>query len=307
MKKISKTLLSKINSYMNKEARPLERAIFNNYFNDSGVNAILDSLEAFQNSDGGFGQGLEPDFKLIQSSPMATSIGLRHLSKIDNSDRAQYMIEKAIEYLETSFDVDRNGWYSVPSIVNKYPHAPWWEFKDDINMTVIDYSWGNPTAELIGYLYKYKKYLNNLDVYSLINYAITNLNKRTEFNSEHEIFCYIRLYNILDLKFSNQIKDTLKLAVSQLVNINPSDWINYVPTPLKFIEIESKDFFGNGHKLIDQNLDYLVDRLEDEGKIVPSWQWDKYLEEWEIAKKEWMGILILEVLLSLFKFKRIDN
>ncbi|GAI31782.1 unnamed protein product, partial [marine sediment metagenome] len=34
-------------------------------------------------------------------------------------------------------------------------------------------------------------------------------------------------------------------------------------------------------------------------------QWDKYLEEWEIAKIEWMGILTLEALLSLLKFNRI--
>jgi hypothetical protein len=305
MRKPSKNLFSKIDIYMNSEARPLERAIFNYYFNDSSADDILDSLETFQNSDGGFGNGIEPDFKLMQSSPMATSIGLRHLSKVDKSDRAQKMIAKAIEYLETSFDCDRNGWYSVPSNDNNYPHAPWWEFREDINMTVIDYSFGNPTAELIGYLYKYKKYLNNLDVYLLINYAIDNLNKRTEFNSEHEIFCYIRMYNALDEEFSNQIKDTLKLAVSQLVNINQYQWMNYVPTPLRFINMESKDFFGIEREFIDQNLDYLVDKLEEEGRILPTWQWDKYLEEWEITKTEWMGILTLECLLSLLKFNRI--
>ena len=305
MKKLSKTLLNQLNSYMNTEARPLERSIFNYYFNDSSSDDILDSLEAFQNSDGGFGRGIEPDFKLIQSSPMATSIGLRYLSKLDNNDRAQKMIARAVEYLETAFDSNRKGWYSVPSNVNKYPHAPWWEFRNDINMTVIDYSWGNPTAELIGYLYKYKEYLNNLDIYSLINYAITNLNERTDFKSEHEIYCYIHMYNNLDNEFSSQIEDVLKLAVSQLVNINESEWINYVPTPLKFIEIDSKNFFGIERKFIDQNLDYLVDRLEEDGKIFPEWQWDKYLEEWEISKIEWMGILILKALLSLRKFNRI--
>ncbi|MBU3191833.1 hypothetical protein K9O30_21110 [Clostridium bowmanii] len=306
MKKLSKTLFNHINTYMNAEARPLEKSIFNYYFNDSSVDDILNSLEEFQNSDGGFGQGLEPDFKLKQSSPMATSIGLRHLSKLDNNDRAQKMIAKAVEYLEATFDSDRNGWYSVSSDVNNYPHAPWWEFKDDINMTVIDYSWGNPTAELIGYLYKYKKYLNNLDVYSLVNYAITNLNKVTEFNSEHEIFCYIHMYNVLDKEFSIPIVDTLKLAVSQLVNINQSEWSNYVPTPLKFIESGTKNFFGIESKLIDENLDYLIDRLDAEGKIFPTWYWDKYLEEWEITKSEWMGILTLEALLSLLKFNRIE-
>lgn len=305
MRKLSKTLLNKINSYINAEARPLERSIFNYYFNDSSAEDILDSLEAFQNSDGGFGKGLEPDFKLMQSSPMATSIGLRHLSKLDNSHRAQNMIAKAIGYLETTFDSDRNGWYSVPSTVNDYPHAPWWEFRNDINMTVIDYSFGNPTAELIGYLYKYKKYLNKLNVYPLINYAITNLNNRVQFSSEHEIFCYIRMYNTLDEEFSKQITDTLKLAVSQLVNINQSEWINYVPTPLKFINSDSKDFFGIEDKFINQNLDYLIDRLEEEGKILPTWKWDKYLEEWEVANSEWIGILTLEALLSLLKFNRI--
>lgn len=305
MKELSKTLFSELNSYMNTVARPLERSIFNYYFNKSDGDGILDSLEAFQNSDGGFGQGIEPDFKLLKSSPMATSIGLRYLSKIDNSDRSQNMIAKAIQYLESTFDSNRNGWYSVPSDVNNFPHAPWWEFRNDINMTVIDYSWGNPTAELIGYLYKYKKYLTNLDIYPLISYAITNLNKRTDFKSEHEIFCYIRMYNAIDEEFSSQIEGTLKLAVSKLVNINQPEWINYVPTPLKFIEIDSRNFFGIESKFIDQNLDYLIEMLEEFGNIMPAWQWDNYLKEWELAKIEWTGILTMEALLSLLKFNRI--
>ncbi|GAF80683.1 unnamed protein product, partial [marine sediment metagenome] len=87
IKKLSKTLFNQLNSYMNKKARPLESSIFNYYFNDSNGDDVLDSLEEYQNSDGGFGRGIEPDFKLIQSSPMATSIGLRYLSMLDNSDR----------------------------------------------------------------------------------------------------------------------------------------------------------------------------------------------------------------------------
>lgn len=37
MKKLSKALLNQLNSYMNTEVRPLERVIFNYYFNDSKV------------------------------------------------------------------------------------------------------------------------------------------------------------------------------------------------------------------------------------------------------------------------------
>lgn len=305
MKKLPKNLFNEIKAYMNKEARLLENAIFNYYFNDSNGDDIVDMLEEFQNTDGGFGRGIEPDFKLMQSSPMATSIGLRHLSLLDNNDRVQKMIIRAIEYLESTFNSNRYGWYSVPSSVNDYPHALWWEYKSDIDMTVIDYSWGNPTAELIGYLYKYREYLANIDIYPLMNYAIASLNECTEFNSEHEIFCYIRMYNTIDEEFSSQIEDVLKSAISQLINVNEAEWTNYVPTPLKFIEFDSENLFGINRKFIDQNLDYLIDELEEYGKIQPTWQWDDYLDEWEIARTEWMGILTLEALLSLLKFNRL--
>lgn len=61
MKKLSNTLFNQINIFMNIEARSLERSIFNYYFNDLSENDILDSLVAFQNSDGGFGRGIEPE------------------------------------------------------------------------------------------------------------------------------------------------------------------------------------------------------------------------------------------------------
>lgn len=306
MKKLSKEVFYEINSYMNKEVRDLEKVIFNYYFNDLNGNYILDILEQYQNPDGGFGRGIESDFKLNDSSSMATSIGLRYLNLLRDNDRAQKMIAKAIEYLEISFDRKRNGWYSVPITVNDYPHASHWEYRSDIGMTVIDYSWGNPTAEIIGYLYRYREYLTKLDIFSLINYAIDKLNERAEFDSEHEIFCYIRMYNIIDEEFSVQMEETLKLAVSKLINVNEEQWIDYVPMPLKFIEIDSKNLFGIDMKFIDKNLDYLIAELEENKKILPTWEWDDYLDEWKVVKTEWMGNLTLEALLSLRKFNRLE-
>ncbi|WFA08797.1 hypothetical protein [Tissierella sp. Yu-01] len=305
MKILSKELFNEINTFMSTEARQLEKTLFNFYFNKASIDDILDSLELYQNPDGGFGQGLEPDFKLKDSSPMATSIGLRYLSKIDNSHRAQDMISKAIRYLEITFDSNRNGWFSVPSNVNDYPHASWWKFKEDINMTVIDYSWGNPTAELIGYLYKYRKYLEKIEIESLMNFSINYFNNLKEFKSEHEIFCFIRMSNTIDDIYSSKIESTLRLAINKLVNVDENDWTNYVPTPLKFIEIDSKNYFGIDKKHIEQNLDYLITNFEDNGKILPTWEWDNYLDVWDNAKIEWIGILTLEAMLSLLKFNRI--
>lgn len=294
-----------IKDYIQNETRPIEKAIFSYYFNDGNKSDIATALTLFQNSDGGFGKSIEPDYRLEESSPLATSIGLRYLSSIDNLGSAQEMIGKAVECLENTFNKDRNGWYSVPKSVNDYPHAPWWTYKDDIGMTVIDYSWGNPSAELIGYLYKYKEYLKYLDVEALVTYAIDYFNNRTSFDSEHEVYCYIHMYNNLDEEKAAKLEDKLREAITQLICLDESEWINYVPMPIKFIEFNSDNFFGITHKEIDKNLDYIVNMLEESNKILPNWKWDNYEDEWKVAKEEWCGTLTLEALLKLKKFNRL--
>lgn len=305
MKTLSNKLFNEIKMFMNTEARQLEKSLFNFYFNEGSEDDILDSLEVYQNTDGGFGRGLEPDFTLNESSPMATSIGLRHLSKIDNSTKAKDMISKAIGYLESTFDSNRNGWFSVPQKVNDYPHAPWWEFKEYMNMTVIDNSWGNPTAELIGYLYRYRMYLKNIDIEFLLNFAINYFNNLKEFDSEHEIFCFVRMYNTIDDVYASKIESTLHVAINKLINVDQSDWTNYVPTPLNFIEIDSRNYFGIEDKYIENNLDYLITSIHENGMIVPTWEWGDYLDAWKEAKKQWTGILTLDAMLMLSKFNRV--
>ena len=61
-------------------------------------------------------------------------------------------------------------------------------------MTIIDEHWGNPTAELIGYLHKYREHVTGINPDRILNYAINNLDAREAFVSFHEISCYIRLY-----------------------------------------------------------------------------------------------------------------
>lgn len=304
MRKLSKSTLEKISSFMNNSARTLEKALFEHYFINANDSAILSSLEKFQNTDGGFGNGIEPDFQLPSSSPMATSIGLKYLSMLPDSDEKNNRISAAIHYLENIFDSERKGWFSVSKEVNNYPHAPWWDFKPDINMTVIDYSWGNPTAELSGYLNQNKPFIKKLDIDDLTNRAVQYFKSLTDF-TEHEVYCFIRMHNSVDKKIATQLSDTLKIAVSQLVKTEESEWEKYVPTPLNFIEFDSTNYFDIEQDIIDKNLNYLIDKLESDGKISPTWQWDKYADEWEIAKTEWTAILTLQALLSLLKFNRI--
>ncbi|MFO8059217.1 MAG: hypothetical protein R6U70_00965 [Bacillota bacterium] len=81
-----------------------------------------------------------------------------------------------MRYLESSYDRRRNGWYAVCRAVNSHPHAPWWHFDDEKGMIVIDQNWGNPTAELTGYLYRYRSHVRELDLGAILKCAVDHIN-----------------------------------------------------------------------------------------------------------------------------------
>ena len=307
MQKLSKSSFNEASQFIKNYARPLENRIYKDYFYKPCSEEILSELKKYQNDDGGFGNGLESDFKLLFSSPMATSIAFQHLVKLDNVEKAISMIKSGIEYFENTFVPERNGWFAVPKEVNEFPHAPWWHYNEEEGMTIIDKYWGNPSAEIIGYLYKYKNLVSKLNVDQLLNYAIDYLNDKNDFGLEHEIYCYIRLCKLLPNRLSSKIEDKLARAVQRLVCRNREEWDKYVPKPLNFISSLESYKFGISHKLIADNLDYLVDIIEDNGMINPNWEWDDYETEWKKAREEWMGVLTLRGLITLDKFGRIEK
>ena len=52
-------------------------ARFESIFHGAGEIHILDELRKFQNNDGGFGHGLEPDWRSSESSALCTSIAFQ--------------------------------------------------------------------------------------------------------------------------------------------------------------------------------------------------------------------------------------
>lgn len=58
--------------FIKTKARGLERSLFEYEFENGSQESVLAELITYQNKDGGFGNGIEPDFWLPNSSPMAT-------------------------------------------------------------------------------------------------------------------------------------------------------------------------------------------------------------------------------------------
>lgn len=319
MKNLSRNSFNRASKFILDKGRPLEGEILKKYFYNDENKKVLNELENFLNNDGGFGNGLEGDFRLPLSSPMATTVAFQHLINCENEEKAMEIIKSGIKYFENTFDSKRNGWLVVPKEVNDYPHAPWWHYIPKKDMTIIDRNWGNPSAEIIAYLYRYKNFVQKIDVDKLLNYAIAYFNSKEKFEAENEIYCYIRLYNLLSDNLAKKIENKLILGVKQVLCYKKEEWDNYVPTPLDFIESPNAYRFDISNGLIEENLNFLIEKLESHGKIEPAWNWhnlksiidpdwnwNTYDSEWKKAKTEWTGVLTLKALVSLDKFNRIE-
>lgn len=305
MLKISQEQIQKAEDYIKTNCRPLEQARFDNLFKNGSVDHVIEELKKIQNTDGGFGNGLEPDFLLPDSSPLATTPAFQTFDEISEPDGT--MIKNAINYLETSFVKNRKGWFSASEAINDYPHAPWWNWDKEKKQTVIDENWGNPSAEIIGYLWKYKQYLNHLDIHELVVYAIDYWNNKADFTSEHEVYCFIRLYKNLPPEQGAQLEKNLITATEQLVNFDQTSWAEYVPQPIHFADSPSFFLFHAVKKGIEANLDYLGTSINEEGVWSPNWLWGQYEAEWEKAKIQWQGILTIRNLKILHAYDRIEK
>lgn len=293
--------------FMKTKARELERAIFEYEFKKGSKEAVIQALRYYQNEDGGFGKGIEPDFRLEASSPMATTVAFQILSQL-GVGHEQGMVKKGITYLLETYDEQKGRWSTVPREVNNYPHAPWWHFNEKAGEAGFDPKWGNPTAEIIGYLREFREGMPVDFVEDLTRRALDQLLSYPDEMEMHEILCFYRLAERVQEPERGRMLDKLKRCISHGVGKSPEEWNNYSATPLTFVFSPESPFYETIDKdLIDMNLNYVIGKQNENGSWAPNWGWGQYEEAWETAKREWQGILTLNMLRQLHAFGRIEG
>src|ERR1700744_4352123 len=110
-------------------ARPLDADLLRHRLGQGDAEAAMVALIAFQNPDGGFGHGLEPDTRSPASTAIATSIGLRHLVRVGAPAKHPTVVG-AIDWLDGALDRENGVWPIVGQDVELAPHAPWWSWSE---------------------------------------------------------------------------------------------------------------------------------------------------------------------------------
>lgn len=126
-----------------RNARLLERRLFAFHFEGGDARGVVAALAAYQNLDGGFGWGLEPDKRTPASQPVDMQVAFEVLDEVGGL--AGPMMVRACDWLE-GVTTDEGGVPFSLASANPWPHASWWEVGAPLPADV------NPTAAILGLL-----------------------------------------------------------------------------------------------------------------------------------------------------------
>ncbi len=100
MKTLSRQAYEEIRRWIYRNARPLELALWQCHFEGGSKEEVLHRLQFYQNSDGGYGNTIEPDNWNPVSSPYAAHFVIRILKQIDFLDTSHPVYQDLFRFLE---------------------------------------------------------------------------------------------------------------------------------------------------------------------------------------------------------------
>jgi len=300
MKLLDLANFNKARKFIEINARPLDKALFDYHFSGAPIDKFFSELAKYQNSDGGFAYGLEPDIRTPISTNITTTHAFQYLSKINEFPE---FMNKAVDYLADNFSEKYNKWLAVNPQVNESPRAVWWNY--DETKQLDDASWGNPTVEIIGYLTKFNNSFDKSKLLQLQQKTVTRLLDSDEFDF-HELFCYKRFIEISGYEVTTDMVNKLNHLILKAVKKDLSKWDSYGAHPLDFVDSPSSSLYQTLLEDVNNELDYVIGKQEGDGSWLPNWEWYQYPEDWKVAKVELAGKITLDKLLKLKSFSRLS-
>ena len=287
-------------------ARVLERRRFEHLFRGGPAAPVLDALRAYQTPDGGFGHGIEPDFRGPISQPLSADFALRILQELPEPDPG--LLRDSMRYLKSITATDRGIPNTLVS-VREFPRAPWWE-------PVSDNPPGSllPTAGLAGLMHACK--LDDPWLRSASEFcwpALARLTERAAHAHERLARLTVAYEARAAISFLDNVPDRVRaeeaavtlgraLMAAKLVQIEPdatteaAQPLEYAPTP------DSLAARWFEPKLLDAHLDAWVNAQQEHG----GWNvpWMKFTP---VVEHEWRGIITIERLKTLRAWGRFQR
>jgi hypothetical protein len=306
---LNRDAYSRARDFVATRGRPLESARLRVNLDGAPASEVWNVLRPYQNTDGGFGHGMEPDYQAPLSSALATTVALqvvRETRLAAGVEPPADLVDPAIGYLLATLDRDGLTWRMLPAGTDSSPHAPWWS---QAGNEAAFAAWSlNPTAECLGYLYEYSDQVSSVLLAELAEKVLAYLAGRHTVEM-HDFLCCKRWAETPDL--TPAIRDRLLGELARLLDTvlcrDPGKWPAYTLRPTQVAESPSSPFSPALSDILPANLDWEIEQQQPDGSWLPNWDWGgQFPEDWERARLEWAGWITVEKLLVLARYDRIS-
>ncbi len=270
MRSIDENQFKKIKEFIFKNGRLLERKLFSFFFENGSKDAVIKTLMAYQNLDGGFGNGIEPDLLCPVSSAIGAETAMYYFDLLDDTDNE--MVEQLFNWIIKEQN-DEGYIQHPPKNMYNYPFQKWWDRPDDLRIFALSgfiKKWGMQDNV---FFKKVKDFFTN---YSLPeDFALYN----------YPYFMYLKY-----LGETKEEKKMLKEVITQIPSILENNKDHY----LLFGRHWYHALNNLDRKIIENEVDIFFNGLQDDGglKIVyqdlPWWRPVWTLDSLILLKKSGM-------------------
>ncbi|MFP4177216.1 MAG: hypothetical protein ACLFTZ_00475 [Acholeplasmataceae bacterium] len=294
-------LTERIGSWLVRNGRELEVETYRYLYGHGSKESVIEALKTYQNEDGGFAHGLEPDFWTPTSNPIDTWTATNTLRLLDLSPEHE-MVRTVLSNLAATPYKEKGIYYFRIPENNAYPHAPWWHYTDENRI-----SGYNPTASLVGFILRHADRASSLyeEAHATFETLIEDFQKRPT-DEVHELRCFIELYlDLYDIFDLTELQRKLSEQVERIVDHDENAWFKtYTPTPTQLVRSPETPGYERIKDLLHREIDMIKGFLEQELRWHVTWSWGQYEEAFEKAKKDWESVLALGSLMLLDRFDR---
>jgi hypothetical protein len=270
MRTIDENQVKTIKEFIFKNGRLIERRLFSFFFENGNKDDVIKALLVYQNLDGGFGNGIEPDILCPDSSAIGAETAMFYLDLLDHVDNE--ITDQLYNWIIKG--QNEEGYINhPPKNMYDYPFQKWWNGPDTLRI-----------FSLSGFLKKWG--LGDSVFFGKVKNLYTNSSLPMEF----EIYDYPYFIYLKYVGEDKEEKKMLQHIIDQFPSIFEKNQEHY---PLFgrhwYLALENLD-----KKLLENEADNFFNGLQDDGglKIVyqnlPHWRPIWTLEGLILLKKSGM-------------------
>lgn len=302
MKVLTKQQWKKMDEWMQKHARPYDRAKWNFLFNGGSKEAIVEEMLKYQNPDGGFGNGFEADVLLPLSAAIPTAEAIFQAYDYGLDCSAEWF-QSVLAYFENSVQDIPKYWEDCPKEAMEYPHAPWWNYEP---CTVFN---PNPCAVVASAMIRYGTTKQRELGFKIVSDCFALL-KSNGFCGDHDSLNILVLIEQLMTMESplvtEEIIAAMKRRIAENTCFDSSKWNEYYFQPLEFVSSPESMWYDDVKSGIEDNINFWLDNINEQGVWNPNFSWGIDSDVARQVTENWKGYITVKRAKILKQFGRIE-